>query len=253
MMAATAAGAALTELQQAVQLRLAAQTISRLRAAWGLLDPDDLDATFERWLRTAVPIILAGRAVSARLAAAYVAAFRRAEFGTATDLAAVLAAPADVKTVTTSLLVTGPWSIKKAMTRGVPIAQAVDVAEARAAAAGMRHTLIGGRRTIVDTVAADRRALGWARVPSGRACAFCAMLASRGPAYKSAGGADFPAHDGCRCGVEPVYQADAAWPANSDRYRQLWDEHTAGLSGGPVAGKGGGEAFNAFRRALRVA
>lgn len=239
-MAATAVGAQLTELQRTAQLRLAAQTVAQLRSAWGLLDPADLDATFQQWLRVAVPVVQANRAASSRLAAAYLAAFRRAEIGTVADLKVVFAAPVDVKAVTTSLLVTGPWSVKTAMTRGVQLARAADVAQARTAAAGMRHALDGGRDTLLDTVAADPKALGWARVASGNACAFCAMVASRGPEYKSEESANFEAHDGCQCGAEPVYQADAAWPPNSQRYRDLWDEHASGAD----------NPLNAFRRAL---
>lgn len=240
-MAATGMGVELTKLQQAAQLRLAARTIWLMRSVWGLLDTADLDATFQRWLKVAVPVVQTNRVASARLAAAYLAAFRLAELGSAEGLPVVLAAPADVKAVTTSLLVTGPWSVKKAMTSGVDLARAVDVAEARSSAAAMRHVLSGGRETIVGTVAADRQALGWARVASANSCAFCAMLASRGPEYGSEDTAAFEAHDGCQCGAEPVYRDDAAWPANSERYRELWDEHAAGS---------GGDALNAFRRAL---
>jgi hypothetical protein len=239
-MAATALGAQLTELQRATQLRLAAQTIAQMRATWGLLDPADLDATFRRWLRVAVPVVQSNRAASSRLAAAYLAAFRKAELGTLDGLPVVLAAPVDVKAVTTSLLVTGPWSVKKAMTGGVDLARAVDIAEARSSAAAMRHTLDGGRDMIISTVTADRQALGWARVASGNSCAVCAMTASRGPDYTSEASASFEAHDGCQCGAEPVYQADAAWPAHSDRYRELWDEHAAGTD----------DPLNSFRRAL---
>jgi len=239
-MAATLVGAQLTELQRAVQLRLAAQTVSQMRSVWGLLDPADLDATFGRWLRVAVPVVQNNRAASARLAAAYLAAFRKAEVGATAGLPVVLAAPVDVKAVTTSLLVTGPWSIKKAIGRGVDLARAVDVAEARSSAAAMRHTLDGGRGMILDTVTADRQALGWSRVASGNACAFCAMLASRGPDYLSDVSASFEAHDGCQCGAEPVYQADAAWPGNSQRYRDLWDQTAAGSD----------DPINSFRRAL---
>lgn len=241
-MAITAIAAQLTELHRLAQLRLGAQTVAQLRSAWGLLDPEDLDATFEGWLRVAVPVVQANRAMSSSLAAGYVQAFRRAELaGAAGPFRSVLAAPVDVKMVTTSLLVTGPWSVKTAMSNGIDLARAADIAEARSSAAGMRHALDGGRDTIVDSVAADRQALGWARVASGNACAFCAMLASRGPTYSEAS-ADFEAHDGCQCGAEPVYSTNAAWPANSQRYRDLWNEHTAGASGA--------DALNAFRQAL---
>jgi hypothetical protein len=239
-MAATVLGAQLTELQRAAQLRLAARVVTQIRATWGLLDLQDLDATFERWLRIAVPVVQTNRAMSARLAAAYLAAFRRAELGTVDGFTAVMAAPADVKAVTTSLLVTGPWSVKTAMSRGVDLARAADVAQARSSAAAMRHTLDGGRDTTIGTVAADKQALGWARVAAGNACAFCAMVASRGPDYTSEASANFEAHDGCQCGAEPVYQTDAAWPANSQRYRDLWDEHASGAD----------DPLNSFRRAL---
>jgi hypothetical protein len=240
-MAATVLGAQLTELQRTTQLRLATRMIAQMRSVWGLLDPADLDATFQRWLRVAVPVVHANRAQSARLAAAYLAAFRKAELGTLEGLPVVLAAPADVKAVTTSLLVTGPWSVKKAMTSGVDLARAADIAEARSSAAAMRHVLDGGRDMIVGTAGADRQALGWARVASSNSCAFCAMTASRGPDYGSEATASFEAHDGCQCGAEPVYRDDAAWPANSERYREIWDEHAAGS---------GADALNAFRRAL---
>lgn len=244
-MAATVAGARLTAVHRAAQLRVGAQTVARLRPVWRLLNPEDLDGTVEEWLKVAVPVVQAQRVVSARLAAGYMQAFRMAELGLAAGTAGftpALAAPVDVKAVTTSLLVTGPWSVKKAMTAGAPLADAVDVAEARSSAAGMRHALDGGRETVIDSVAADRRALGWARVASANACAFCAMLASRGPEYGSEATAAFEAHDGCGCGAEPAYSTDAAWPANSQRYRELWDEHAAGQSGG--------DARNAFRQAL---
>jgi hypothetical protein len=240
-MAATVLGAQLTELQRTTQLRLAARMIAQMRAVWGLLDPDDLDATFQQWLRVAVPVVQANRAASSRLAAAYLAAFRKAELGTLDGLPVVLAAPADVKAVTTSLLVTGPWSVKTAMTSGVDLARAADIAEARSSAAAMRHVLDGGREMIVGTTTADKQALGWARVASANSCAFCAMTASRGPDYGSEATASFEAHDGCQCGAEPVYRDDAAWPANSERYREIWDEHAAGS---------GRDALNNFRRAL---
>lgn len=239
-MARTATAAQLTELHRLAQLRIAGRTVSQMRVAWGLLDPEDLDATFEGWLRVAVPIVQTSRAASARLAAAYMKAFRFAEIGTAAGLTVSLAAPVDVKAVTTSLLVTGPWSVKQSMTRGVPLGSAVDVAEARSSAAAVRHALDGGRKTILPSVAADERALGWARVASGDACPFCAMLASRGPDYGSEASASFEAHDGCQCGAEPVYSTEAAWPANSQRYRDLWDEHASGAD----------NPLNTFRRAL---
>jgi hypothetical protein len=232
-MAATQLGKALSEAHRVGQVRIAAQTVHLLTAAFPLLDPKDIDGTFERWLRVAVPAVQAQRQASSQLAGHYVTAFRAAELRghrvTSTPL--VLADPAPIDAVTTSLLVTGPYALRKSLSEGVDFGRALDVAEARSAAAGMRHALNGGRDTIVQTVNNDKHSFGWARSTGGNACVFCAMLASRGPVYGSELSGSFEAHDHCTCTAEPVYQQDAAWPPGSERYREIWDESTDGLSG----------------------
>ena len=202
---ATLTARRLTESHRLAQARLGAITVARMRALWALLDPEALDSTFDRWLLAALPVIQGQRSTSARLAGNYLAAFKALELGVSARPVTVLDETADPSAVTTSLLVTGPLSIKRAMGRGVPIRRAVDVAQAASSAAAMRHVLDGGRRTITDTVRADRQALGWARVTSGNSCPFCSLLAGRGAVYGEAS-ADFEAHDGCSCSAEPVYR-----------------------------------------------
>lgn len=242
-MAATAAGARLTEAHRQAQARLGAQTVRAMRQLFPLLDPEDLDGSFERWVASALTVVRAQRATSARLAANYLSLFRRLELGGTVDdrFVPVLEERPVVEAVTTSLLVTGVVRIRSALGRHVAFDRAVNTAEASSAAAAMRHVLNGGRDTIASSVAADRRALGWARAASGRACGFCAMLASRGPVY-SDDTVSFEAHDHCSCTAEPVYHEGATWPAGSQRYAELWQESTRGL--------GGAEARNAFRLAL---
>jgi hypothetical protein len=106
--------------------------------------------------------------------------------------------------VTTSLLVTGPLSIKKAMVRGISPARAIPTAEAASSAAAMRHALDGGRQTIAQTLRADNDATGWERRASGNACKFCASLDGK---FHRDDTADFEAHDGCSCSQEPVYRS----------------------------------------------
>lgn len=199
---ASPAGRRLTEAHRRTQALLGVQTVERLRAVWPLLDPDDLDGTFERWLVAAVPVIQAQRSTSARLAASYLAAFKTLEVGVGTGQTAILQELAQVEAVTRSLLVTGPLSVKRAMTRGVNLNRAMEVASAASSAAGMRHALNGGRETIIQTVQADSDATGWQRVASGNACKFCNLLDGK---FHYADTADFPAHDGCACSQEPVY------------------------------------------------
>lgn len=237
-MAATVAARRLTEAHRLAQGRLGAQTVQHMRTIWPLLDPADP----ERWLRATRLVIDAQRQVSARLAANYVSTFKMLELGAGVTAApVVLAEAAPAAAVTTSMLVTGPSAVETAVRRGVRAVEAMDVAEARSSAAALRHVLDGGRETIIETVSADRQAQGWARSVSGNCCAFCAMLASRGPVY-GRDSVNFHSHDACKCSAEPVYRDDAAWPARSREFQQRWSESTAGLSGN--------DAINAFRRSL---
>lgn len=223
-MAATVAGRRLTEAHRLAQARLGAQTVGRMRTVWPLLNAADLDATFERWLQVTMPIIRAQRTTSARLAANYMTTFKSLEVGSPAPV--VLAESVATDLLATSLLVTGPVQIKRALATGVTLTKAVSTAEAASAAAAMRHALNGGRETIVEMARVDRQALGWARAASGRACAFCALLASRGPVYRK-DTVGFQAHDHCSCTAEPVYRDDSDWPAGSKRYKALYQQAKA--------------------------
>lgn len=199
---ASVAARRLTEAHRLAQLRLGAVTVARMRAIWSLLDPEALDATFQRWLVSAVPIINGQRSASARLAANYLSTFKTMELGLGARVVPVLVEAVPQANVAASMLVTGPVSIKRAMSRGVPLIRAVGTAEAASSATGMRLALNGGRETIIRTLRADRDAKGWSRVASGNACKFCSMLDGK---FHYADTADFPAHDGCGCSQEPVY------------------------------------------------
>lgn len=199
----TLAARRLADAHRLAQLRLGTQAVARMRAIWLLLDPDDLDGTFQRWLTAAMPLVQGQRSVSARLAANYLAAYKAIELGPEATTTPVLDETADVAAVTTSLLVTGPVSVKRAMARKVPLRRALGTAEAASAAAAMRHVLDGGRGTVLRTLRNDREAVGWRRTTAGSACQFCSTLAGK---FHSEATADFPAHDGCSCSQEPVYQ-----------------------------------------------
>jgi hypothetical protein len=194
--------AALDENHRQAQLRLGSQTILALSAVWPLLDPHDLDATAPGWLTAVVPIVQRFRLLSSALAAAYLRIARTDELGE--ELAPALAADVPPSAIATSMLVTGPYSIKaNTARRAVPLGRALGVAEARSGAAGMRHALNGGRETIVETMKADPRARGWRRVASGRACPFCSSLA--GQESFTSETISFQAHDACGCSAAPVY------------------------------------------------
>lgn len=239
------AASKLTEVHRLSQVRLGAELVQKMLATFPILDPVDVDGTATKWLQVVSPIVQAQRAQSTRLAAAYASAFRSLHVGPDGEFVATLAKRADPARLTTSLMVTGPIKIKSLTSRAVALDRAVDIAGSSVARAAMRHALDGGRDTIQLTVANDDAALGWSRVTSGDPCAFCAMLASRGPDYRTEDTAGFEAHDGCSCGAEPIYSSDQPWAPGAESYRSLWDDVTRGFSGD--------DAINAFRQAFSAA
>lgn len=107
-----------------------------------------------------------------------------------------------------------------------------------AVATAQRHAQNAGRQAIVDAARHDPEARGYARVAVGETCAFCIMLTSRGPVYKSASsallrdGGDEPYHDNCNCAVVPVFDRDN-WPGKEtfEAARRAWVQGDGTLKG----------------------
>jgi len=251
-------GTAATNRHRADQSALRAAFSLLFFSAWrGLLDPRRLEATTPGWLVVSEALVSRHYETSARLATTYYTEHRAAELAHP-GAPAPVALPGDVfgeatahgphrDALRTSLLVCGPAAIRKATRDGRRPEEAATAAAIRCEAAASRHMLTGGRTTTRRLVAADPVAVGWARVTDGDACWFCAMLASRGPAFKSKHAALFVNderdryHDGCGCTAEPVYSASAPWPGDGRHWESLWNDATEGLSG------------EAARRAFRAA
>ncbi|MDV7077704.1 hypothetical protein R4171_17290 [Gordonia amicalis] len=119
-----------------------------------------------------------------------------------------------------------------------------------------RHAHAAGREAVVDTAETAGEEIGWARVLSGAEnCAWCTMLASRGPSYRSANSALYASgrrgrrragetyHDHCDCKAVLVRRGQD-WPGREQHevLEDLWSEATKGYSG-----RG---AVNALRRQL---
>lgn len=239
-MASTDVAARLTEAHRLAQSRLAARIVRQVLASWGLIDLHDIDGSAQRWIDLVTPVIEGQIISSARLAANYLAAFRALEVGAGTFVP-TLAPGSPSEAIRRSLLVTGPVNLKRSLDSGVPLSRALDVAKAKSAGAATRHTLSGGRDTIIETIQADRQAVGYSRATSSKPCAFCAMLASRGHVYKSSMTAGFKPHDACHCVPEPAYSIDAPLTPSAQRFGRLWNESTRSHRGQ--------DAINAFRRA----
>ena len=202
-MARTVAGRRLTQQHRIAQVRLAVLVTREARELWPLLDPARLEETTPGWINALIRVIIQHRRASAELSRRYLQGFRLLETGAAQRIDTALS-PLDVSAVATSLAVTGPVRIRRALRRSQPIERARNLALTESSRAAARHALNGGRELITQAVAADPRARGWVRVASFNACGFCTSLASRGAVFTEASG-DFAAHDGCNCSAEPAY------------------------------------------------
>lgn len=108
-----------------------------------------------------------------------------------------------------------------------------------AGAAAARHAHHAGREAVQRTADRSGEEIGWARVTtSAKPCAFCIMLASRGPVYRSEKTAvyrksDMGAyHNHCQCRAVLVYRGKA-WAGQSafEDADRLWRTATAGHRG----------------------
>lgn len=126
----------------------------------------------------------------------------------------------------------------------------VEQARKSVARAASRHAQQPARETVQETADESGQEVGWARVLTGAySCHFCAMLASRGPVYRSdktalfRGGASADTyHDGCDC-IAVLVRRGVPWEGE-DSYQKLatlWED-----TGARASGK---KARNSFRRA----
>jgi hypothetical protein len=126
---------------------------------------------------------------------------------------------------------TGPGAMLHAIKGGQTPARAADSAAVSLSGAASRLALAGGRQAVLTAVRNDKEVLGWQRVTSGNPCAFCAMLASRGPVYKSRESAGFEAHNHCMCVAMPVWTKEQANNTGFPALAAQWKQVTKGLSG----------------------
>lgn len=127
--------------------------------------------------------------------------------------------------------------------------QAIEAAQKAVGRGLSRHAQEPARQLVKDTADDAAGHVGWARMLTGpTSCAFCAMLASRGPVYSSSksalqrGGSQVDAyHDGCDCIAVLVRDFDT-WEGREsyEKLEDLWSNSTTKASGK--------KALNAFRR-----
>jgi len=246
-MARTDAGRVLTEQHRATQIQIRARALSDYLKLWPIWEGDE--DSFRQMVVAAIVLVRAYHGLSAGAGGNYFESFRQAE-GVPGQALARLADPIDEDMVTTSLFVTGQDSVANSLRAGRTAEEARAAALTKTSGSLTRHVLAGGRDTLLQSVASDKEALGWFRVTGRNPCAFCALLASRGPVYKS-DTVGFQAHDHDACTVEPMYSRDAEWPGRGREFKDLYNEAVLEAEQAGELRRGtSNDLLNAFRRRL---
>jgi len=257
--------------------RLVAQLFAQL------VDPQNITQSAPRWLQQSIIAILRGRQASWILAGAYATAVRRLQVPDAPDFALPPFEAPDREKLIRSLMYTGPGKLAVDLAktpqpgpepdREDPTAdfqlwdrqvqqyeETIREAPARAAmtasAAAYRHVSDGGRDLTHRIIAEDPVAVGYMRITRRQPCAFCLMLASRGPVYSDdsfdqsdprfTGPGESKVHDSCGCSLRAIYGSKSSkhWTETGREAEKLWIAEAARYSGR--------DAINAFARAARA-
>ncbi|NED75401.1 hypothetical protein G3I51_24365 [Streptomyces sp. SID9944] len=205
------------------QAGLTALLLRDLRRLRRLIDPGRLQATVPTWIDAVNTVVAHYAEVSATLAADFYDGERDAA-GVPGSFTVPLADPPPDEQTRESLR----WATKDlwprdeaeaSVARREPLAVRLDQAETKAEGAVDRLVLNSGRETVRRAVERDRYAVAWARGAALGCCSFCALMASRGATYHTAGTAGREAnarfegdigeakfHNWCRCVIIPVYR-----------------------------------------------
>lgn len=201
----TTATRQLTHEHRAQQLLIRKATQTQVAKVWPALDPNDLDASFQRFAGSVSLLVEKNRQTSAGLTASYLRTYR--DMSGIPGSARIIVPKLDPEQFTTSLRTTSVVAVKRSMIDGKPIDQAMQDALTQASGAMARQVMNGGRETMAATLKGDSAARGYHRILGGGGCEFCQMLATRD--NYSADTADFEAHDHCGCTGEPNYEPSA--------------------------------------------
>jgi hypothetical protein len=232
--ATTAAGTTLTAQHRLDQLRLRTATVRDLLRVFAQFDPNDISTTWASIEPAIVALIQARQPLSASLAGMYLQAFRDVEQITG-NASIALAPTLTSDELIPNLRILGPGNAWRLNELARPTSEIARTTLVNIEGEVTRQILNGGRKTIVDTTNNDPKARGYIRVTDGAPCAFCAMLAGRGPVYRSESSAvtgkvysdrvdGFRAHRKCGCTAEPVYFTDSPWPSSATKWKDLYAE-----------------------------
>jgi hypothetical protein len=220
---------------RAAQIGLTRLLVRDVRGLRRLILPSRLRETVPDWLAAMNAVIAQYARVSATVAADFYDGQREAA-GVPGAFTVPLADPPPEQQTEASLR----WAVKDLWPRESEEAtpaqlQPMDVrlvqAEKKAALVAQKLVADTGRGTVQEAVRQDRQATAWARSAALGACHFCKALAIRGAVYKQ-DTADFRAHDGCHCGVVPVFRGQRfELSDHAKEWERIYREYAAPHSG----------------------
>lgn len=216
--------------------------IRDILALWGQLDPARIAATWPAVSRAISALAVDRFTQSSAAGVAFYEAMKAISLGGAEAGGYTVVAPVvpQVLLIERVLRMTGPSALQRRLAGGQPIRIAFENTGVDISGAMARLALQAAREVVSENVIKDPKALAWMRVLGPRPCGFCAMLAARGPVYRSAQAAGFRAHNHCMCAAAPAFRKEDVKALTNDEFYKLWQKVTHGYSGK--------NAINAWRR-----
>lgn len=214
-MANTEEGGELTRLHKERQVKISAVAQAAAFQQRGNMDLSDISGSFPKYFLPMTRIAAESYAVSAGLAESYVREYTFVESGEVIQIPKQVLA---IRRFENNMRILADYGVKKRIKLGFSPEEAWELGAAQAEAYLSQAVLEAGRSTISNSLLRYRGKPGrFRRVTDGHPCAFCAMLAGRGPVYRS--GTNFHTHNHCGCTLEPVLggwepnQQEALWNA----------------------------------------
>jgi hypothetical protein len=233
--------------QRQVQRGLSRLLVRDVRKLRRLIIPSRLQETVPDWIEAVRAVVGEYGNASAAAAADFYEAERVAARVTGRFTVPLLDPPPDeqvdnsLRWATKDLWPRDPEDPKTTAAQRAPLEVRLDAAEKKAEGVAQKLVTDQGRGTVQAAVQRDRMAVGYARAAALGACAFCRLLAARGMVYKQ-DTADFRAHDGCNCGVIPVFRGQRfELSAHAQEWDRLYREYAAPFPG---------DQLRRFRRAI---
>lgn len=246
-MPATEHALRLTDAHQARTLALRDRTVAAIASAWAMIDWQDLDGSFRRWLPAASHAVTVAQAEAVRMSSAYLSLFVEAE--TAAPGEAPPADPDSYAGLTrdgrrvAANLAAALVATKLAVAHRRPQRDALNAGLAHAVRVARLEVVDAGRRALTDSMEAEPRVVGWRRVARLRACGAC-LADADGRTHRPS--AMLRIHSSCGCAQEPVVR-DAPErkrrPTGEETFRRMPPEEQDRL----FAGRGGAAKADLIR------